>query len=185
MAKKLPSPAGRLPVPQVLIERRIYLIRGQKVMLDSGLAELYQVLTKNLNLAVRRNLGRFPEDFMFQLTPEEAASLRLQSATSNVGRGGRRYLPYAFSELGVAMLSSVLNSERAVQMNIIIMRAFVRLREILAGNLDLAHRLDQVEATLRQHGGAIGLLADEIGKLKQPPPRPPKPRIGFHLPEER
>jgi hypothetical protein len=183
MAKTLPSPADRPPVPQELIERRIYFVRGQKVMLDSDLAELYQVLTKNLNLAVRRNLERFPEDFVFQLTPEEAESLRLQIATSNAGRGGRRYLPYAFTELGVAMLSSVLNSERAVQMNIIIMRAFVRLREVLAGNKELAHRLEQVEAKLRQHGGAIGLLADEIRKLKQPPPVPPRPRIGFHVPD--
>ena len=94
-----------LPVPLELIERRIYLIRGQKVMLDSDLAALYRVLTKNLNLAVRRNSRRFPEDFMFQLTKEEAESLRLQFATSNVGRGGRRYLPYAFTEHGVAMLS--------------------------------------------------------------------------------
>src|SRR5260370_38335768 len=108
----------KLPVPVEFIERRIYLVRGQKVMLDSYLAELYQVLTKNLNLAVRRNNSRFPKDFMFQLTAAEAESLRLQIATSNVGRGGRRYLPYAFTELGVPMLSSVLNSERAVQMNI-------------------------------------------------------------------
>src|SRR5690348_9652781 len=117
------DPTDLLPVPVEMIERRIYLIRGQKVMLDSDLAELYQVLTKNLNLAVRRNTNRFPTDFMFQLTKEEAESLRLQFATSNVGRGGRRYLPYAFTEHGVAMLSSVLNSERAVQMNILIIRA--------------------------------------------------------------
>src|SRR6266498_434189 len=123
-------------IPVELVERRIYLIRGQKVMLDSDLAELYQVLTKNLNLAVRRNLDRFPEDFMFQLTAEEAESLRLQFATSNVGRGGRRYMPYAFTEHGVAMLSSVLNSPRAVQMNILIIRAFVKLREMLASHKD-------------------------------------------------
>src|SRR5260370_28001097 len=129
MQKKI-SPADQLPIPTQLIERRIYLIRGQKVMLDSDLAELYQVLTKNLNLAVRRNQHRFPEDFMFQLTKEETESLRLQFATPNEGRGGRRYLPYAFTELGVAMLSSVLNSERAVQMNILIIRAFVKLREL-------------------------------------------------------
>ena len=131
---KTPDLAARLPVPVAMIERRIYFIRGQKVMLDSDLADLYQVLTKNLNLAVRRNIGRFPEDFMFQLTPEEYENLRLQFATSNVGRGGRRYLPYAFTEHGVAMLSSVLNSERAVQMNILIIRAFVKMREILEYN---------------------------------------------------
>ena len=119
MARKLPSTSGHLPVPLELVERRIYLIRGQKVMLDGDLAELYQVPTKRLNEAVRRNSNRFPEDFMFQLTQEEAESLRSQIATSNEGRGGRRYLPHAFTELGVAMLSSVLNSERAVQMNML------------------------------------------------------------------
>lgn len=103
-----------------LIERRIYLIRGQKAMIDSDLAELNQVLTKNLNLAVRRNCQRFPEDFMFQLTKDEVERLRLQSATSNMRRGGRPYLPYAFTEHGVAMLSSVLKSRRAIQMNILV-----------------------------------------------------------------
>ena len=178
MAKKLPAGEGAA-VPGELVERRIYLIRGQKVMLDADLAELYEVETKRLNEAVKRNPGRFPEDFMFQLTPEEAESLRSQFATSNEGRGGRRYLPYAFTEHGVAMLSSVLNSKRAVQMNITIIRAFVRLREALAVNQELVRRLEQVEAKLRQHGGAIGLLAEEIRKLKQPPPVPPKRRIGF------
>jgi hypothetical protein len=178
MAKKLPG-AELTAVPVELVERRIYIIRNQKVMLDADLAELYQVATKNLNLAVRRNPDRFPEDFMFQLTKEEAESLRLQFATSNAGRGGRRYLPYAFTEHGVAMLSSVLGSKRAVQMNITIIRAFVRLREAMAGNQELVRRLDQVEAKLRQHGGAIGLLAEEIRKLKQPPRERPKRRIGF------
>src|SRR5258708_22844862 len=112
MPKQQPSVADRLPIPVELIARRIYRIRGQKVMLDTDLAELYQVLTKNLNLAVRRNKERFPEDFMFQLTEEEAESLRLQIATSKIGRGGRRYLPYVFTEHGVAMLSSVLRSAR-------------------------------------------------------------------------
>ena len=102
-----------------MIERRIYLIRGQKVMIDSDLADLYRVETKLLNRAVQRNLGRFPEDFMFQLTADERESLRCQFGTSNNGRGGRRYLPYVFTEHGVVMLSSVLNSERAVQMNVL------------------------------------------------------------------
>src|SRR5258708_12497603 len=110
MPKQQPSVADRLPIPVELIARRIYRIRGQKVMLDSDLAELYQVLTKNLNLAVRRNSKRFPEDFMFQLTEEDTQSLRLQIATSNAGRGGRRYLPYLFTHLRLAMLSSVLNT---------------------------------------------------------------------------
>src|SRR5258708_27811391 len=132
MPKQQPSVADQLPIPVELIARRIYRIRDEKVMLDSDLAELYQVLTKNLNLAVRRNRERFPADFMFQLTKEETESLRLQIATSNVGRGGRRYQPYAFTEHGVAMLSSVLRSDRAVQMNILIVRAFIKIRELLA-----------------------------------------------------
>ena len=119
-------------------------------MLDADLAELYQALTKNLNLAVRRNADRFPEDFMFQLTAEEGESLRFQFATSNVGRGGRRYLPHAFTEHGVAMLSSVLNSPRAVQMNILIIRTFVKLRELLATHKDLARKIEQLEARPRQ-----------------------------------
>src|ERR1035441_3147216 len=146
MPKKISSPADQLPVPVELVERRIYLIRGQKVMLDSDLAELYQVTTGNLNLAVRRNSKRFPEDFMFQLTKEEADTLLLQIARAKTGRGGRQTSPYAFTELGVAMLSSVLNSERAVQMNIIIMRAFVRMRELLASHKDLAEKVEKAGA---------------------------------------
>jgi ORF6N domain len=114
-------------VAVAVIERRIYLIRTQKVMIDSDLAELYQVPTKSLNLAVRRNSMRFPADFMFQLSQAEADSLRFQTETSKTGRGGRRYLPSAFTEQGIAMLSSVLNSDRAVLVNIAIMRAFVKL----------------------------------------------------------
>jgi phage regulator Rha-like protein len=147
-------------------------------MLDADLAEIYQVLTKNLNRAVRRNANRFPPDFMFRLTEEEVGSLRFQIGTSKAGRGGRRYLPYAFTEHGVAMLSSVLSSKRAVQMNIVIIRAFIKLREILASNRDLARRLDQVEIRLGQHGSAITLVVEEIKKLKQPPTTP-KRRIGF------
>ncbi|HTT65038.1 MAG TPA: ORF6N domain-containing protein [Bryobacteraceae bacterium] len=175
------SATGNLPVPAEVIERRIYLIRGHKVMLDSDLAELYQVLTKNLNLAVRRNLDRFPQDFMFQLTQAEVESLRLQIATSNAGRGGRRYLPYAFTEHGLAMLSSVLSSKRAVQMNIVIIRAFVKLREALAMHKDLAARMEKLEAAQRQHGSIIAVVVEEIKKLKQPPPAPPKRRIGFTI----
>ncbi len=132
-------------VPPERIERSILLIRGHKVMLDSDLAELYGVATKRLNEQVRRNLSRFPEDFMFQLTEPETQLLRSQIATSKEGRGGRRYLPYAFTEQGVAMLSSVLNSERAIKVNIEIMRAFVRLRRMLASHADLARKLDALE----------------------------------------
>lgn len=140
MPKQPRSPVRhQLPVPVEMIDRRIYLIRGQKVILDADLAELYQVLTKNFNKAVSRNRDRFPEDFMFQLTMEEFEILRFQIGTSRWG--GRRYPPFAFTEQGVAMLSSVLRSKRAVQMNIVIMRAFVRLREIMATHKELATRI--------------------------------------------
>jgi len=127
------------------VERRILLIRGQKVMLDRDLAELYGVATKRLNEAVRRNIARFPPDFMFELTNAEAERLRSQFATSNRARGGRRYLPLVFTEQGVAMLSSVLNSERAIQVNIAIVRAFVRLRQLLATHKELCRKLDELE----------------------------------------
>jgi hypothetical protein len=144
-------------VPVEIIERKIYLIRGCKVMLDSDLAELYQVPTKVLNQAVRRNFDRFPSDFMFQLNEEELEGLRSQIVTSKVGRGGRRYTPYAFTEHGVAMLSSVLSSKRAVALNILIIRAFVRLREYLATHKDLsrnwktsnAHSMSMVQTSNR------------------------------------
>ena len=136
-------------VPVEFIERKIYLIRGCKVMLDSDLAELYQVPTQRLNEAVRRNHGRFPADFMFQPSADELENWRSQIATSNVGRGGRRYTPYAFTEHGVAMLSSVLSSDRAVELNILIIRAFVRLREYPATHQDLARKLGIFEAPFR------------------------------------
>jgi len=182
MNERKSLPSHQLPVPVELIERRIYLIRGNKVMLDSDLADLYQVATKNLNKAVKRNHDRFPEDFMFQLTKEEAESLRFQSGTSKEGRGGRRYLPHAFTEHGVAMLSSVLNSKRAVQMNIFIIRAFVKLREMLASSKELAHRLEAVERTLKRQGQAIAVVYDEVKKLQAPPPEPPRRHIGFAHP---
>jgi phage regulator Rha-like protein len=165
-------------VPVELIERRIYLIRGKKVMIDSDLAELYQVLTKNLNLAVRRNPDRFPEDFMFQLTRAEAESLRLQSATSKAARGGRRYLPYAFTEHGVAMLSSVLKSQRAVQMNILIIRAFIKLREVLACHKDLARKMEDLEREQREQGRQLAAVFSIVKKLIEVPASPQNP-IGF------
>src|SRR5579859_4103408 len=181
MPENILQSTGQMPLPLELIERRIYVIRGQKVMLDADLAELYQAPTKNLNLAVRRNTERFPEDFMFQLTAEEAESLRLQSATSKLGRGGRRYLPYAFTEHGVAMLSSVLNSQRAVQMSILIIRALVKLRELLASHRNLAARVEKLEASHNRHASVINLLAEEIEDLKRPPAEPARRRIGFRL----
>lgn len=177
------SAAAQL-VPLELIERKIYLARGHKVMLDSDLAGLYQVATRVLNQAVRRNFDRFPEDFMFQLTTEEDASLRSQGlrsqfVTSKMGRGGRRRPPYAFTEHGVAMLSSVLKSKRAVQLNILIVRAFVRLRDYLATNKDLARKLEDVERTQHEHSAHIQQLCDCIQRLLEPDPEPPKRRIGF------
>ena len=132
-----------LPVTPEFVERRIYLIRGTKVILDLNLAELYQVPTKRLKEQVKRNIKRFPADFMFQLTQSELQNLRTQIATSSWG--GQRYLPFAFTELGVAMLSSVLNSDRAVQMNIYIMRAFVKLREIMASNAEINDKIKELE----------------------------------------
>ena len=146
-------------------------------MLDSDLAELYGVETKNLNKAVKRNLDRFPADFMFQLTAEEAEDLRFQIGTSKpAGRGGRRYLPNAFTEQGVAMLSSVLRSQRAVQVNIAIMRAFVRLREMLSSHKDLARRLDELE---RNYDEKFRVVFEAIRQLMAPPPAPKRRRIGF------
>jgi hypothetical protein len=155
-------PTEDLPVPVEVIERRIYLIRGQRVMLDSHLAELYHVETKALNRAVKRNLDRFPKDLMFQLTNAEAKNLRYQIGTSSSGYGGRRYLPYAFTEQGVAMLSSVLNSQRAVQMNILIIRVFVRLRELLATHKDLAQKIEQLQAGQKDHAVLIALVSKDV-----------------------
>ena len=157
-----------------MIERRIYLIRGHKVMLDDDLAELYEISTGNLNLAVRRNRARFPQDFMFQLTPAEFQNLRLQFATSRWG--GRRYRPYAFTEHGVAMLSSVLKSERAVQVNILIMRAFVQLRQILATHKDLARKLEEME---KKYDAQFKVVFTAIRELMEPKPVPPSRQIGF------
>ncbi len=173
----------RLQVSAELIERRIYILRGSKVMLDSDLAALYQVLTKNLNLAVRRNVDRFPGDFMFQLTAEETESLRLQTATSNAKRGGRRYLPFAFTEQGVAMLASVLSSKRAIEVNIAIMRAFVKLREIFATHKDVARKLEEIERTQKEHGAHINSICMAIQELIKLPDKP-KRRIGFRAEEK-
>ena len=165
-------------VPLERIERRILLIRKQKVMLDIDLAELYKFETKSLNLAVRRNRDRFPEDFMFQLSGEEYENLRLQFETSS-SWGGRRYLPYAFTEQGVAMLSSVLRSPRAVQVNIAIMRAFVKLREILASHEELARRFEEMESRYDEQFRAV---FEAIAELMAPTEEPRRP-IGFRAGE--
>lgn len=166
----------KAPPAVELIEQRIYTLRGQRVMLDSDLAELYDVPTRRLNEQVQRNLKRFPEDFMFQLTKDEADSLRSQIATSKKGRGGRRYAPYVFTEQGVAMLSSVLNSERAIEVNIAIMRAFVKLRGMLAAHKELAQWLDEME---QRYDSQFKAVFQAIRQLTEPPPVPPRRRIGF------
>jgi hypothetical protein len=159
------------------IEKKILLLRGEKVMLDRDLAELYEVTTFNLNKAVKRNLSRFPEDFMFQLSEEESLALRFQIGMSKqTGRGGRRYVPYAFTEQGVAMLSSVLRSKRAVQVNIEIMRTFARLRQMIASNKELARRLAELE---KKYDRQFKVVFDTIRELMAPPKTPVR-RIGFH-----
>jgi hypothetical protein len=165
-------------VPTEQVERLIHLARGEKVLLDADLAVLYGVTTGNLNKAVQRNQQRFPPDFMFQLSDEEAAALLFQFGRSKQ-RGGRRHNPYAFTEQGVAMLSSVLRSERAVQVNVAIMRAFVGLRRMLAGNEALARKLAELERRLEGHDQAIKSLFDAIRELMAPPAKPRR-EIGFH-----
>lgn len=162
-----------------IVQNRIHLIRGQKVMLDSELAGLYGVETKALNRAVKRHATRFPDDFLLHLTPKEVANLRYQIGTSSLGYGGRRYRPYAFTEQGIAMLSSVLNSERAVQVNILIVRAFVQLRSLLASHRKLAEKLAQLERRLEGHDAAIRNLFDAIRAMVADPPGP-KRLIGFN-----
>ena len=159
--------ALKLSVLSRPIERGIHLIRGRKVMLDSDLAALYQVQTFRLNEAVKRNRARFPADFMFQLTRKETDSLTSQAAISKKGRGGRRTRPYVFTEHGVAMLSSVLNSERAIQMNVTIFRAFLRMRELIATNRDLAARVAKLETDHRQTSSVIDVLVDEIDGIER------------------
>jgi len=161
-------------VKQEVIERIIYMIRGHKVMLDSDLAELYAVEVKQLKRQVRRNIERFPADFMFQISKEEYESLRCQIGTLKRGEHSK-YLPYAFTEQGVAMLSSVLHSKRAIQVNIAIMRAFVKLREMLTANKDLARKLNAME---KKYDSQFKIVFDAIRQLMTPP-EPKRRKIGF------
>ena len=150
-------------IPIEAISQRIFIIRGVKVMLDADLAELYGVMTKSLNLAVKRNIKRFPDDFVFRLTEQEAKNLRFQFETSSWG--GQRYMPYAFTEHGVAMLSAVLKSERAVEVSVFIVRAFIKLRELLASNKDLANKVEEIEReqkTQNKHINAIYRILDKL-----------------------
>jgi len=172
---------SRALVPAERIERAILLIRGHRVMVDSDLAELYGVETRVLVQAVRRNRDRFPEDFMFQLTKDEFDALRSRSVISGSGWGGRRYPPYVFTEQGVAMLSSVLRSKRAVQVNIEIMRAFVRLRRMLASHAELARRLDALE---KKYDVQFKVVFDAIRELMAPS-EPKRRPVGFRPPVKR
>ena len=181
-------------VIQEVIEQKIFLLRGQKIMLDRDLAALYGVPTKVLNQSVRRNKKRFPEDFMFRLTREEDtglrsqiailnekdASLRSQIVTSNAGRGGRRYLPCAFTDYGIAMLSSVLNSDRAIAVNIQIIRTFIKLRKLLATHADL---LNKVEAMEKKYDRQFRIVFEILRELRETPKKEIK-KIGFRSTSE-
>jgi hypothetical protein len=191
---------GKDIVSQEIIEQRIFLIRGQRVMLSIDLAKLYAVEVKVLIQAVKRNIARFPADFMFQITRQEIANLRSQITTSSSylyrGEGvtdsrsqfvtlkdrGKniKYLPYAFTEQGVAMLSSVLNSERAIQVNIAIIRFFVKLREMFSYHQELRLKLDQLESKIEKHDAEIRAIFEAIRQLMAPIPEKPKGKVGFH-----
>lgn len=173
---------SELDVTAETIERRIYLIRGHRVMLAADLAELYGVVTWRLNEQVKRNKNRFPDDFVFQLTPEEDKALTSQFARSKPGRGGRRTLPYAFTEHGAIMAAMVLNSPRAVAMSVHVVRAFVRLREMLASNKELARKLAELERKVASHDGDIQNLFEAIRRLMAPT-KSERRRIGFEVRE--
>ncbi|MGC1414434.1 MAG: ORF6N domain-containing protein [Candidatus Acidiferrum sp.] len=172
----MPTPSQNAIVPTALISQKIFFVRGTRVMLDADLARLYGVATKNLNKAVKRNANRFPSDFMFQITPKELQILRFQTGTSKSVQGGRRYAPYAFTEQGVAMLSSVLRSARAVQVNVAIMRTFVRLREMLATHEELRRKIDAME---KRYDARFQAVFETIRQMLETP-IPAKKPIGFH-----
>jgi hypothetical protein len=171
---------GKSLIPVERIQQTIRFIRDQKALLDKDLAQLYDVTTANLNKAVKRNVERFPDDFMFQLTKEETENLIFQIGTSSSAQhGGRRSRPYAFTEHGFAMLSSVLRSDCAIEVNIAIRRAFVKLREVLATHKDLACKLEEIERHLGKHDEEIRVSFDAIRQLMAAPPAPPKRKIGY------
>jgi phage regulator Rha-like protein len=165
------------------VESKIFQIRGHRIILDSDLAELYGVDVKKLNQQVKRNARRFPVDFVMRLSVEEAANLRSQIVTSSSRHGGRRYLPYAFTEHGAIMAASVLNSKRAVEMSIFVVRAFVRMREALTANRQLLSKLEELERRVESHDTNIQELIEAIRELMQPLPATGR-RIGFTLPAD-
>lgn len=166
------------------INARILTLRDQKVILDSDLARIYGAEVRALLQAVKRNSDRFPEEFVFQLAPEELALLRSQTVISKAGRGGRRYLPYAFTEHGALMAATVLNSTQAVKMSLFIIRAFVKMRQNLAANAAILKRLAEIDKTLLFQDGALRDIYQKLRPLLEPPPGPPKPEIGFHVKED-
>jgi hypothetical protein len=178
-------------VPAVSLDRLIYEIRGQKVMLDADLAEIYAVTTKRLNEQVKRNLGRFPAEFAFRLTAEEHANLKSQFATSSLGHGGKRKLPWVFTEHGAIMAANVLNSPRAIQMSVFVVRAFLKMRAVLSDNRELARKLAALERELKErlnvHEAAIVTILQRVMDIIDPPtlPEPPKKDIGFQIKEAR
>lgn len=165
-------------LPANRIESRIFLIRAEKVILDSDLAELYGVTTKRLNEQVKRNKERFPGDFMFQLSSKEMEDLRSQNAPSKGARGGRRYRPYAFTEHGAIMAASVLNTPRAVEVSVYVVRAFIKLRETISTHKELARKFAELEKRTETHDEDISALFEAIRQLMEPPEKPAK-RIGF------
>jgi len=174
----IPTKGGLVPLER--IEGRILLLRGQKVMIDADLAELYDVPTKRLNEQVKRNAERFPEDFVFRLTAEEVEMLnRSQFATGSQKHRDPRFTPFAFTEHGAIMAANVLNSPRAVEMSVYVVRAFVRLREAIASNQALAAKLNELERKLKGHDQAIAGILDAIRQLMASPPAPKKRSIGF------
>jgi phage regulator Rha-like protein len=164
-------------IPTEQIEQTIFIIRGHRVMLDEDLSRLYGVTTKRLNEQIKRNQKRFPDDFIFQLNSQEVARLRSQNATLKSGRGRhRKYLPYAFTEHGAIMAANVLNSQRAIDASVYVVRAFVKLRELIASNKGLAKRLDELE---KKYDSQFKVVFDAIRELMTPVEPPPTPRIGF------
>jgi hypothetical protein len=171
------KPAGSAQI----IAQKIYLIRSRKVMLDSDLAELYGVTTKRLNEQVRRNAERFPDDFVFRLSSEETDILRSQNATSSLKHGGRRYLPFVFTEHGALMAASVLNTPRAIEVSLYVVRAFVKLREMIASHKDISRRLNDLE---KKYDGQFRVVFDAIRALVAEP-KPKEKKIGFLVRESR
>jgi len=187
MAHATEETASLESVETPAIEKRIFVVRGRQVMLDEDLADLYGVETKRLIQQVKRNSKRFPPDFMFQLDKAEAGALRSQIATSNNRRGGRRYAPYVFTEQGVAMLSGVLRSDRAIAVNIAIMRTFVELRRVASSYTALQERLEELEretaAKFGKHDYQLNQLFETLRQLISPPARPKRP-VGFRAPDD-